>query len=93
MSWQPVAAWCLGLAIFLRWPQILRLARSPDIAGVSLVTWVVAATNNLVWVIIAVQRNDAWLVGVNVILTVSSLVLVVLCLWRRSTMGEGSLSR
>ena len=93
LSWQPVAAWCLGLAIFLRWPQILRLVRSVDIAGVSLLTWAVAATNNLVWVLIAIQRNDPWLVVVNVTLTVSSLVLVVLCLWRRSTMREGSLSR
>ena len=83
ISWQPVAAWCLGLAVFLRWPQVLRLMRSPDVAGVSLVTWVVAATNNLVWVVIAAQRDDLWLVGVNVTLTLSSLVLVLLCLWRR----------
>lgn len=83
VGWQPVVIWCVAMAIFLRWPQVVRLVTDPDVGGVSLTTWVVAAVNNIVWVVVAVQAGDGWLTGVNVVLTVSSLVLVGLCLWRR----------
>lgn len=87
-GWQPVVAWCLAMAVFLRWPQVVRLVRDPDVAGVSLLSWVLAAVNNLVWIVVAAQERDGWLVGVNVALAVSSLLLVGLCLWRRSSAGH-----
>lgn len=87
-GWQPVVVVCLGMAIFLRWPQVVRLVRDPDVTGVSLVTWVVAAANNAVWIVVAAQEGDSWLVGVNVVLTLSSLLLVGLCVWRRSSAGH-----
>lgn len=87
-DWEPVVVACLAMAVFLRWPQVMRLARDPDVTGVSLATWVLAALNNLVWVVVAAQEGDGWLVGVNVVLTVSSLLLVGLCLWRRSSAGH-----
>jgi len=87
-GWQPVVVWCLAMAIFLRWPQVLRLVRDPDVAGVSLLSWVLAAVNNLVWVAVAAQEGDGWLVGVNVVLASTSLLLVGLCAWRRSPAGR-----
>ena len=87
-DWEPVVLACLAMAVFLRWPQVVRLVRDPDVTGVSLATWVLAAVNNLVWVVVAAQEGDGWLVGVNLVLTVSSLLLVGLCVWRRSSAGH-----
>ena len=87
-DWEPVVLACLAMAVFLRWPQVVRLVRDPDVAGVSLLSWVLAAVNNLVWVVVAAQAGDGWLVGVNVVLAVSSLLLVGLCVWRRSSAGH-----
>ena len=87
-GWEPVVVWCLAMAVFLRWPQVVRLARDVDVAGVSLLSWVLAAVNNLVWIVVAAQEGDGWLVGVNVVLAVSSLLLVGLCAWRRSSAGH-----
>lgn len=87
-DWEPVVLACLAMAVFLRWPQVVRLVRDPDVAGVSLLSWVLAAVNNLVWIVVAAQEGDGWLVGVNVVLAVSSLLLVGLCVWRRSSAGH-----
>ncbi len=47
-----------------------------------------AAVNNLVWIVVAAQEADAWLVGVNVVLATTSLLLVGLCVWRRAPAGQ-----
>lgn len=86
-GWQPVVAWCLVMALFLRWPQVVRLVRDPDVTGVSLLSWVLAAVNNLIWVVVAAQQGDSWLVGVNVALACTSLLLVGLRVWRSATAG------
>lgn len=87
-GWEPVVVWCLAMALFLRWPQVVRLVRDPDVGGVSLVSWVLATVNNVVWVVVAIQADDPWLVAVNVALTLSSLLLVGLCVWRRTPGGH-----
>lgn len=87
-GWEPVVVWCLAMAVFLRWPQVVRLVRDPDVTGVSTMSWVLAAVNNLVWVAVAAQEGDGWLVGVNVVLATTSLLLVALCVWRRSPAGQ-----
>jgi hypothetical protein len=87
-GWEPVVVWCLAMAVFLRWPQIVRLVRDPDVTGVSTLSWVLAAVNNLVWIVVAAQEADAWLVGVNVVLATTSLLLVGLCVWRRAPAGQ-----
>jgi uncharacterized protein with PQ loop repeat len=84
VGWAPVAWWCVVMAAWLRWPQLAELVRAPDVAGVSLASWVLAAFNNVAWIAVGLQRDDPWLVAANVVLGLSSLAVVGLCLWRRT---------
>lgn len=87
VGWGPVAAWCVLMAAWLRWPQVAELLRAPDVQGVSLASWVLASANNAVWIVVAAERDDAWLLAANVVLGLSSLAVVALCVWRRAGAG------
>lgn len=83
LGWPVVAVWAFALAVFLRWPQVAELLRAPDVEGVSLTSWVLAAVNNAVWVVVGILEGDAWFSAVSILLGVSSLTVVALILRRR----------
>ncbi len=87
VGWPVVAVWGFVLALSLRWPQIAELVRAPDVEGVSLLSWLIATANNAVWIVVGIQRGDAWFTATSVALGVSSVTVVALVTRRRRQAG------
>lgn len=78
-----VAAITLG-AVALRWPQIVKLWKSLDVGGVSLVSWLAALANNIVWSAFWVVRGDRLMILSSFVIAGGTVLLVALLLWRRN---------
>lgn len=83
VGWPVVAVWGFLMALYLRWPQVVELVRAPDVEGVSLASWLIATANNAVWIVVGIQRGDAWFTATSVALGVSSVTVVALLARRR----------
>lgn len=82
-GWPVLAAVCFTTAFAVRWPQLARAVRTDDLSGISLTSWSLALVNNSVWVVIGLQRHDAWFAAANGALAASTLVLVAVVAARR----------
>jgi uncharacterized protein with PQ loop repeat len=83
--WASLAVIVTGIAVTLRFPQIIQLIRAADTTGVSVVSWVLFTLNNVMWFVVSVQRDDIWFAGANIVMGVTSALVVILALWRQTT--------
>jgi uncharacterized protein with PQ loop repeat len=74
----------VGGGVVLRLPQIRKILRSKDTAGVSQATWLLSAATAALWMVLSIMRNQHLVAVANAAGLTMTLVLLALLRARRS---------
>ncbi len=78
-----LAWWGGSLSLALRVPQARLIRSAPDISGVSLTTWVLAATANVLWAFYGLFQHDHRILITCTAVSVASISLCIGVIKRR----------